>query len=338
MDENEPAERPDPKPLMELTTAYWGSQTLLTANRIGLFEHLGHGPADAAAIADALGIRPRETGLLLKACVALGLLVESSHGFENSLLSDTYLVPGSPGYLGNAIRYSDDLYSTWGNLEQVLREAGPSMPTAEYTGGDPERTRHFVYGMHNRALGIGGAMIGMVDLTGRARMLDVGGGPGTYSALFARQYPKLRSQVMDLPEVAVVAREIVASMGLSDRVVPVAGDYSMEDFPPGNDVVLISGVMHRESENGCRKLVEKARDGLNSGGMLVISDVLTDNGGASPLFATLFGLNMMLTAPNGGVHSDFQVAGWMQEAGFLDVVIKPFPPPMPHRLLTGVVP
>src|SRR5690606_9625763 len=61
----------DPAPLMKLSTAYWDAQTLLTANRIGLFGLLGDNTLDVEAIARALHTRPRPTRLLLKACVAL---------------------------------------------------------------------------------------------------------------------------------------------------------------------------------------------------------------------------------------------------------------------------
>ena len=333
-EENTPA-GPDPSPLMQLSTAYWGSQTLLTANRIGLFEKLGQQAMDAEAVASALGTQLRATRLLLKACTALELLEETPSGFRNSPMSRAFLVPGSPGFLGNAIRYSDNLYATWGELENTLRKGVPPMATEQYTGEDPERTRHFVYGMHDRALGIGRAMLGLVDLTGRRQMLDVGGGPGTYSCLLAKQYPELHSRVLDLPGVAAIAEEIIASLGVADRVATLPGDYMNGDYPTGNDVVLISGVFHRESEEGCRRLIERARESMEVGGLLIVSDVFTETEGTSPLFATLFGLNMMLTAPDGGVHSDSDVADWMKDSGFDEIDRKPFPSPMPHRVVVG---
>jgi hypothetical protein len=45
----------------------------------------------------------------------------------------------------------------------------------------------------------------------------------------------------------------------------------------------------------------------------VVSDVFTDEGGALPTFAAMFGLNMMLTAPDGGVHADADVMRWMAD-------------------------
>jgi hypothetical protein len=44
---------------------------------------------------------------------------------------------------------------------------------------------------------------------------------------------------------------------------------------------------------------------------------------------------MMLCSPDGGVHSDTEVAEWMSQAGLRDVTRTPFPPPLPHRVVTG---
>lgn len=325
-----------PAPIMELSTAYWGSQALLTSNRIGIFRILGEeGALSVEELATKLGIMPRPTRLLLDACVGLGLLEKDDYKYRNSLLSKTYLVPGVPSYLGDAIQYSDNLYATWGELETALHQGGPPMQPETYLGRDEATTRAFVYGMHNRALGIGNAMLSLVDLSERKQMLDVGGGPGTYSALFTLRYPQLNATVLDLPDVTRIAAEIVQNMG-AKHVKLLPGSYIDTEFPGGNDVVLISGVFHRETEATCQRLIAKARGSLNPGGMLIIGDVFTDEGGTSPAFATLFGINMLLTATDGGIHSDHAVQDWMQTAGFGKLRTVKFPPPMPHRLVMGV--
>jgi 3-hydroxy-5-methyl-1-naphthoate 3-O-methyltransferase len=331
-----PTSAPDPAPLMALSTAHWGAQVLLTANRLGLFGLLADAACGADELAKALSTEPRATRLLLNACVGLGLLAADRDRYGLSPLAAAYLVPGRPGYLGDAFRYSDDLYTAWGRLGEALASGHPVVAAADYTGGEAERTRHFVYGMHNRALGIGGALLSLVDLGERRRLLDVGGGPGTYAALFARRHADLRATVLDLPGVAEIGVEIVAAMGVGDRVHHQSGDYKTTAFPVGHDAVLISGVFHRETEAGCRDLINRAAAALAPGGLLIVSDVFTDAGGAEPVFAALFGLNMLLTADDGGVHADADVVQWCSDAGFTRVQRCSFPPPMPHRVVTGV--
>jgi len=329
------AQQPDPSRVMSLATQYWDAQVLLTANRLGLFALLGDKSMTAEEVAVGLTIKPRSTRLFLNACASLGLLDKQQDRFANSALARAFLVAGSPAFMGNTIQYSDNLYATWGHLEEALRTDRPQLPEDSYLGDDPATTRAFVYGMHERALGIGRNLVELVDLKGRKQMLDVGGGPGTYSALFAQRYDGLRSTVLDLPGVVAIAREILDDLGVADRVDTLPGDHRTTTFPGGNDVVLISGVLHRESEAGCRRLIRNARESLVPNGLLVVSDVFTDAGGAGPAFAALFGLNMLLTAPDGGVHADADVAAWMRDEGLEVVQMQPFPPPMPHRVVIG---
>jgi hypothetical protein len=328
----------DPSAIVRLSTAYWDSQTLLTANRLRIFDVLADGAKSAGQVAAALSLDARATGLFLHACAGLGLLRDSGAGFENSPAAAAFLVSRSPAYMGNAIRYSDQLYPTWAGLEDALRSGRPALAADTYLGDDPARTRAFVQAMHGRALGIARGLVGVVDLGGRRAMLDVGGGPGTYSVLLTERFPGLRAEVLELPGVAAVARELIMAAGAGERVSVRDGSYHEADFGSGKDVVLMSGMFHRESADACRDLIRRAARCLLPGGLLVVSDVFTDEGGSTPPFAALFGLNMMLTAPDGGVHSDADVKQWMAQAGFRDLRGVPLPPPMPHRVVLGVKP
>jgi len=334
-----PASRgPDPSAIVRLSTAYWDSQTLLTANRIGLFDFLADGARSAEEVAEALKLDPRSSGLFLRACVGLGLLTEEASRFANASVAAVFLTKRSPAFMGNAIRYSDQLYATWGCLEDALRSGKPALAAEAYLGDNPVRTRTFVQAMHERALGVARALVGILDLHGRRSMLDVGGGPGTYSVLLTERFPGLSAEVLELPGVAAVARELVAAAGASDRVTLRDGDYHSSDFGSGKDVVLMSGMFHRETEHACRGLIARSAACLEPGGLLVVSDVFTDRGGSQPTFAAMFGLNMMLTAPDGGVHADAAVQGWMADSGFRELRVVPLPPPMPHRVVLGVKP
>ena len=337
------ATRPDhsgpmanPSRIIELSTAYWGSQTLITANRLGIFDVLAGGALTSAEVSERLQLNERMTALFLNACVGVGLCEKEGDRFSNSRASEVFLVSSSPAAMGNSISFMDDIYATWGDLEAALRSGKPAKPAITYLGDDQEQTRHFVYSMHDRAMAIGRALPDVVDLHGKRRMLDVGGGPGTFSALLTGRFEGLKSDVLELEGVATVAEEILADTGATDRVKMIRGDYHTSDFGSGYDVVLMSGMFHRETAASCRQLIAKAHDCLESGGILIVNDVFTDEDGTTPEFSALFGITMMLTAPHGCVHADAEVASWMSNAGFNDVERKPFPPPMPHRVVTGV--
>ena len=58
---------PDPSSIVRLSTAYWDSQTLLTANRLRIFDVLADGAKSPDEVAAALRLDPRATALFLPA-------------------------------------------------------------------------------------------------------------------------------------------------------------------------------------------------------------------------------------------------------------------------------
>ena len=162
---------------------------------------------------------------------------------------------------------------------------------------------------------------------------------GTYSMALVERVPGLHSTVLDLPGVLEVTRELVDQFGLSGRIDLRPGNYLTSDFGSGFDAVLLSGMMHRETESGCRLLLRKAFDALDPGGLIVVSDVFfEDDRKNSPPFAIYFAINMMLTSHEGSAHAKTEMARWMAEAGFRNVQIKELPPPNPHTLVVGEKP
>jgi 3-hydroxy-5-methyl-1-naphthoate 3-O-methyltransferase len=328
----------DPSPIFKLSTAYWDSKVILTANRLNIFTLLDKGPLSCEELAKQCKSHPRSLGILLNACVGLELLKKESNGaYSNVPVTQTYLVQGKQGYLGDALKYSDDLFPVWDQLHESIQHNRPAMPPEIQLGDDTDKTRHFVMGMHNKALGIGRCFADEQNLEGRKKLLDVGGGPGTYSILLAQKTPGLTSTVLDLPGVLKISKEIIGSYGLEDRVKTIEGDYTRDAFPKGNDVVLLAGMLHRETPETFKTLLKNAYGALQPGGMIILNDLFFENDNMdSPPFVNMFALTMLLTSTHGTIHSKTSAEKWLSEAGFIQVNSKPLPPPMPHLVITAI--
>jgi SAM-dependent methyltransferase len=324
---------PDPTAIVELATAYWGSATLIAAVRLKLFTHMAGGPATAEAVAARAGTDPVATDALLAALTSVGLVTKSGDLFANSTQAETFLVEGRPAYLGPALLYNGDVYPLWARLDEVVRTGAVQEAPDAYLGEDAGRTRNFVYGMHHRALGVGRALCQVVDFAGRTRLADVGGGPGTYSALLTGQTPGLKAEVLDLPGVVAIAREIVGQMGAAERVTCTAFDYYRDALPGRYDAALVSGVLHREQPDGARALLRKVADAVEPGGVLYISDVMLDDDRAGPRFGTMFALNMRVLAHGGRCHSIAEQRFWLDEVGFTVTDVRRLPPPIHYSII-----
>lgn len=115
---------------------------------------------------------------------------------------------------------------------------------------------------------------------------------------------------------------MIASFGMQDRITTRAGNYFEDDFGQGNDVVLLSAILHQMGPEKCKLLLRKAYDSLVSGGIAVVSENFVSADGTSPVSAALFSLNMLVHTGEGQSRSAEEVIGWMQELGFVDPLVR----------------
>jgi len=322
---------PNPSKIVDLASAFYRSAILFAASDLGIFAKLSHlQTGSAQKLASEMGLDGRGLSLLLDACVAIGLLEKSGGNYRNTTDSEAFLVPGKPGNLSEAIRYNRDVYPVWARLAEFVRRGCPGEMPELHLGANADRTRTFVMSMHGKALAMGPAVLPHLELNGSTKLLDVGGGPGTYSVLIAKRNPQVRCTVFDLPAVVEIADELIAQQGQSDKVVTLAGDYHNTPFPQENDVVNFFGVLHQESPVTIQELFGRAFESLRPGGMVYVMDMMTDATHTAPEFSALFAVNMALTAKHGWVFSDAELKGWLEAAGFRDFSVNQLPPPIPH--------
>jgi hypothetical protein len=97
----------------------------------------------------------------------------------------------------------------------------------------------------------------VADLTGARRVLDVGG-DGVNSSALAAANPHVEFTVLNLPEVADIARCKIAERGLSERISVHDGDIFADRYPAGHDCVLFANQLVIWSPEENLRLLEKA--------------------------------------------------------------------------------
>jgi 2-polyprenyl-3-methyl-5-hydroxy-6-metoxy-1,4-benzoquinol methylase len=304
--------------IRDMMRGYRAAQVLLTGNQLGLFRHLAAGPRTAQALADLTGTHPEAMRRLLNAAVALDLLITEGETYVNSPMAATCLVDGESLFLGNMARLEQASYERWGRLPEAMRTGRWPEPNRQVE----ERTnwvRNFELAMYDMARVTAPAVAEALYLpTDRPlRLLDVGGGHGGYSMALARRYPNLTATVFELPAAAEVARDIIATEEMSERVMVRAGNFQQEELGQDYDVVLLFGVLVSETDEGKLALLRKAHAALKPGGKVVIRELWRnpDDPAQSPE-AALFSLHILLANSVGDVVTLAQMQGWLVEAGF----------------------
>lgn len=309
--------------LVHTALGYWRAQVLLSARQLGVFDALAEGPLEAEQVATRTQSSPGHTERLLNACVAIKLLKKAEDGcFSNLAIADTFLVTGRPQYMGNWISLMSAWYTPWGALAEAVRTGQPVEDPMKHLGEDADYTRDFILAMHDYALGPGKEMVRHVDLDGSSRLLDLGGGAGSYSILLAREHPELRPVVFDLPAVVEIAREVIAGAGLSDRITVQGGDYLTDDVGQGYDVVLLSNMLHQEDSETCRALLRKSHDALVEGGRLIVQATFLNRAEDGPLWPALQSLVLLLLYPGGKTYSLDETVELIIDCGFSDLEVK----------------
>lgn len=313
------------------------AQVLMAANHLDFFNAIDEGALSAEEVATRCKCHHRPTERLLNACAALGILEKEGPLYRNSPEALESLVRGKPTYMGDMIAHLADLWEPWGKLHEAVRNNRPVIITHDASRG-PDVHRNFILAMHNGAMPDAPLLAEALDLSGRHQLFDVGGGPGTYSIFLVKRYPGLRAIVFDIPQTIPIAKEIIAQSGVVDRVTTRSGDYLKDDFGQGNDVVLLSGILHSEGPECNRSIFAKAYASLIPGGIVVVRENLINEEGTSPIRAVLFSLNMVVNTYEGKSYSASEVMNLMESVGFVESAVVPFPQPKETSLIISKKP
>jgi predicted O-methyltransferase YrrM len=320
---------------LEISGRFWETCTLHAGVKLDVFTIIGDEQLACEDVARQLSGNKRAVEMLLNALVAMKLLSKSNDRYANTPLSQSFLVKGSPRYVGHIIMHHHYLVDSWAQMDAAVL-SGQAVRTRA-TDGDDHRRESFLMGMFNSAMNQAPVIVPLIDLGGRRHFLDLGGGPGTYAIQFCLHNPGLKATVYDLPTTRPFAEKTIAKFDLTDRINFKDTDYLEEEIEGSYDVAWLSHILHAESPEDCRKVIDKAVSVLEPGGMVLIHEFILDNTMDGPLFPALFSLNMLLGTPDGQSYSEKQLMDMLAEAGVEELRRIFFESPNDSSIIAGIV-
>jgi len=296
---------------------------LLTAAVVHLdfFTWLAKNPSNATAIGTHFGITARPTDVMLTLFTANGFIASQDGVFHITDLGKEHLTQDSPWNL--APYYASlkdrpvtkdflavlktDRPANWGSVKDAL-DWHKAMETEAFANS-------FTAAMDCRGLYLGQALATRLDLRGRTRLLDIGGGSGIYACSLVAHHPHLRATVLDQPPVDKIAAKLIAQRGFTDRIDVRAGDMFKDPLPRDGDVHLYSNVLHDWGVPEVRQLVAASFNALKPGGLLIIHDAFinSDKTGPSPVAAYSA---LLMHSTQGKCYSTAEYEEFLREAGF----------------------
>ena len=324
-----------PGQLLSTSSAYWRGCTLQSSVRLKVFSKLAHGPQSGQELAVAMASNEPATILLLDALAAMGLLHKDDENYQNSPESQKFLVHSSPSYMGHIILHHHHLLDGWAQLDQVIQTGEPVQKRS--FGQEAER-ESFLMGMLNLAMQVAPHLAEQIDLSGKTRLLDLGGGPGTYAIHFCKANPLMKAVIFDRATTEPFARGTIAQFELSDRIDFAAGDFNTDPISGGPyDVAWLSQILHSNTLEECYGLIKKCVAVMKKGGMILIHDFILNDNKDGPEFPALFSLNMLLANNGGRSYSQEEIADMLSSAGVEQIKRHPFQAKNDSSVMYGIV-
>lgn len=271
----QPADPPGPAPapvdgrvqqMMRLLHGALVTQLLTVAAEFDIAELLAEGPLPVEELARRCGAHPQALHRVLRALAAQEVFREAEPGvFALTPLAET-LRAGGPGSVRAWAR-------VWGLPEKLrainelsysVRTGRPAFPHLygtdwwSHLAVHPEQADLFNDAMGALARRVHAAAVQSCDLTGVARVVDVGGGHGHLLATILPRYPEMRATLLDQPSVVVGAKAVLDAAGVADRVDLVGGNF-FDDVPSGADAYLLSMILHDWDDEQCVSVLRTIR-------------------------------------------------------------------------------
>jgi SAM-dependent methyltransferase len=313
-----------PEAILQVATGFMAAKHLFIASEIGLFAAIADagGGATLAELAARTGVAPRRVRIVADAVTALGFLTRDGERYHNAPVAETFLA-GHPGPdMRPHLRFWNRLsYPAWMGYEHAVRTG--ERARHEFTA---EEQAIFSAGVEAITTPTAMALPSAYDFAAHRRLLDLGGGTGSFLVRVLEQYPALAGAVFDVPAVEPLARARLAASPAAARATVVSGDIMRDPLPRGYDAVLVANVVHYFEADGVRALLERVRAAVEPGARLLLVDLWTDPTHTQPLPAALMA-GEFLTLVGGDVYSEAEMAGWLRETGWTPLGLRPLAGP-----------
>lgn len=286
--------RTDPTSILRYRDGVYAIDLLTAAiAEFRLFDYLRGNPGTLEEICRHFEWHPRPADVLLTLCLCNGYLEQDEKGvFSPGELAREHLCSDSPWDLSGYYASLRDR-PVVADYVRVLRTGRP----AHWSGLDEadgdwhgamlkeEFAKTFTAAMDCRGVYLGKRLADAVaiELSGAAKLLDIGGGSGVYACALAANAPALAAIVLEQAPVDAIAREHIATRGLAGRVTVGTGNMFTDPWPAGCDLHLFSNVMHDWDFPEILALLRRSADSLAPGGRLLIHETFLDADKKGPL-------------------------------------------------------
>jgi O-methyltransferase domain/Dimerisation domain len=178
-------ENPSPPALFEMATAYWLSQAIYVAAKLGIADLLRDGPQSCVALAISTGSDASSLFRLMRALSSVGIFAHLGRDrFALSRLAESLQTYVHGSLRAMVITIGEIHYQACGNLLHSVQTGSPAFNTVfgaslfDYLQQNVDAADAFHQGMANVSSMLAYAVLMAYDFEGISSIVDIGGGQG----------------------------------------------------------------------------------------------------------------------------------------------------------------
>lgn len=245
------------------------SKLLLTGIELKIFNHLTE-PNTANDVAEAIGAHQENTRLFLDGLAASDLVVKKNGLFQNTTITQAFLVEDSPTFMGRMLTVWAQFF-TLNDLSKWIKE-GPPSPSSEMDMSSEGMYAQMAATMANYQRACTQQITAIIselpEFLSFKKMLDLGGGPGLIGMAIVDSHPSMKGTIFDLPLVVKVAGTFIREYKMEDRMDVLGGDFTRDSIGEKYDLIWASVCLYYGKDN-IDSLAKKIYNALNPGGVFV---------------------------------------------------------------------
>ncbi|XP_004867370.1 N-acetylserotonin O-methyltransferase-like protein isoform X1 [Heterocephalus glaber] len=336
-----------PASLLRLVHGFKAAQALFTACKLKVFDLLQDGAARTASdVAGKVKASVCGTRRLLDVCVGLGLLQKTERGYRNTEVAGMYL--GSHGeyslhsYILHTGGHAWDLFM---HPASTAKEGRSHQHPAEGTKpGDPSQVQleraqqHLLRAAHGLAQLTAHEVATAMDLSSFSSACHLGGCTGALAHELAREYPRLKVTVFDLPHIIQQAPLFRPHGPETAQVSFMPGDVLWDPFPEA-ELYILAPALPDWTGSAAQQLLRRVAAACRPGCGLLVADAFPmgeeeeeeeeeldeaeeeAEAGSAP--AGLVRVLDQLVWPKAGGCSVGACCRWLEQLGFCDLQVAP---------------
>lgn len=283
--------------LFDLCSGFVYSQILSSCVQLDIFNLLQPGPMSRESISRSIGLDLDATDVLLRSATSLKLL--ENRGDERYGLGIHGAALLANQGVCKMIEHHTFLYRDMTDpLALLRREQDETMLSMfwDYAGARQQQsagglgTEPYTDLMSASQAMVAEQIIDTYPLHLHQRLLDVGGGDGTFLRTVAKAAPDLSLMLFDLPPVAQQAKIRFSQSEIDNDVSCHGGSVFENPLPAGADVISLVRIVHDHNDDAALAILKRCREALPAGGTLLLAEPMAREKVGDPATDAYFGL------------------------------------------------